>query len=329
MRSSGEGAVQPTEVTPLYGDWRAMVDVSILIVTRDRAQDLERCLESVFAQSGVRFEVIVVDNASSDSGVTSTLAHFPAVRILRLPKNYGDWEARDIGRLQCSAPFILSLDDDAELTPGALEELLAVARTNPRLAVVQPRVLEPRRMPGRVLGAHHDPAIPHLIAGFLGGACLLQASALQRAGGFPHFWLGGAEPFLSLRFLDLGYEMAYWPHATIVHWASPVGRVRWQRLYYGSAGRIRAVLRNEPRFFYRVAHVLWKPVVCALVSIQRGHFFGAWLSLMLLYGLGVTELFRAPLSKVATMKKQTYIRKNVVMLPDTANQGLGVGCTSE
>lgn len=307
-----------------------MVDLSILIVTRDRAQDIERCLKSVFAPSGVGFEVIVVDNASSDPCVISTLAHFPAVRILRLPKNYGDWEARDIGRLQCGAPFILSLDDDAELTPGALEELLTVARKNPRLAVVQPRVLEPRRMPGRVLGAHHDPAIPHLIAGFLGGACLLQANALQRAGGFPHFWLGGAEPFLSLRFLDLGYEMAYWPHASIVHWASPVGRVPWQRLYYISAGRIRAVLRNEPRFSYRVAHVLWKPIACGLASIQRGHFLGALLSLVLLYGLGVKEWFYRPLSTVATMKKGRYIRNNLVMLPDTAVQEtLGLACTGE
>lgn len=305
-----------------------MVDVSVLIVTRDRAEDLERSLASVFASSAVRFEVVVVDNASRDPRVTSTLARYPAVRIVRLPKNYGDWEGRDIGRLQCRAPYILSLDDDAELTPGALKELLDVARSNPNLAVVQPRVLEPRRNPRRVFGAHHDPAIPHLIAGFLGGACLIQARALQDAGGFPHFWLGGAEPFLTLRFLDLGYDMAYWPGATILHWASPIGRVAWRRLYFGSAGRIRAVLRNEPRLPYRVAHLLWKPIACGLASIQRGHVGGAILSPLLLYGLGVKELFSRPLSSAAAMKRSALLRNSLVMLPSTTAQVCGFDCTS-
>lgn len=289
-----------------------MHDLSILIVTRDRPDDLERCLASVFRPVNVSFEVVVVDNASSDARVAAVLRRYPGVRVVHLPRNYGDWEGRDIGRLQCDAPYILSLDDDAELSPGAAEELLEVARSNPNLAVVQPRVLEPLRRPGVVLGTPHDTSFPHLVGGFLGGACLLRAKALHEAGGFPHFWLGGAEPFLSLRFLDLGYDMVFWPGATIMHWASQANRVAWHRSYFASAGRIRAIVRNEPRVFHRLAHVFWKPLACSLACVRRRHFAAAMVSLLPLYAIGVKELFSRPLSNAQAIRRSFFLRKNVV-----------------
>ena len=306
-----------------------MYQLSILIVTRNRPSDLERCLHSVFnsrtkISRGGSSEVIVVDNGSTDQRVRDVLVRFPIDRVIHLPKNYGDWEGRDIGRLQCKGQYILSLDDDAEVVQNGVWELFRAAQAFPRAAVIQPRVLEPLRFPGRVLGAQHDPTRPHLIAGFLGGACLYRSEALDRAGGFPHFKLGGAEPFLSYRFLDLGYEMIYVPSATIIHWASKEERVEWQRIYFGSAGRIKAVLRNEPRLLRRLAHLAWKPFVAGVFSLRKRRPLVALIMVPALFCVAIREVFSKPLSSVATCEQLEYLRRVAVFreLPSSPDSEL-------
>lgn len=292
-----------------------MTEISVLIVTRNRPDDLRRCLRSVFDDPTGK-EVVVVDNGSTLPQVGEVLAAFPDVKLLRLSRNYGDWPARDLGRHKCESPLILSLDDDAELMAGALGRLLEYAKAFPNAAVVQPAVIEPTRFPGRILGALHDPKVPHLLAGFLGGACVYRAQALGEAGGFPHFWLGGAEPYLTLRFLDLGYDIVYAPDATIIHWASPAGRIVWNRLYYISAGRLRAVLRNEPRLGVRLLHVLWKPPALAGACIRRGLILPALFLPVALFFLGLMELRKRPVGSVHAFRKLAALRHT--MHPVTA-----------
>jgi len=197
------------------------------------------------------------------------------------------------------------------LTEGSLLRLLQWADMLPQAAVIQPRVLEPRRSPGRILGPRHDPEVPHLLPGFLGGACLYRAKVLEDAGGFPHFHLGGAEPFLTYKFLDLGYQIVYVPDVTVVHWASPAGRIPWQRLYFSSAGRVRAVLRNEPRFLFRLGHLFWKPVALALACIERKYYLYAAVLPIPIFFLGIREIFNRPQCKVGTIKLINTLRRQM------------------
>ncbi|MEJ2185764.1 MAG: glycosyltransferase family 2 protein [Gemmatimonadota bacterium] len=108
--------------------------VSVILPTRNRAGLLERALGSALAQEAVAFEVLVVDDASTDDspGLLAALAARDGrVRVLRQPERHGAAVARNRGAAEASAPFLAFLDDDDEWLPGKLQRQVdAAARSD-------------------------------------------------------------------------------------------------------------------------------------------------------------------------------------------------------
>ena len=76
----------------------APVDVSVIIVNWNTREILRQCLRSVFAEThGIGFEVIVIDNASSDNSVEMVRDEFPGVRLIANTKNVGFAAANNQG----------------------------------------------------------------------------------------------------------------------------------------------------------------------------------------------------------------------------------------
>lgn len=100
-------------------------DISIVIPSRDRPDDLRECLQSVLAQETERrVEVIVVDN-HPESGVTPpVVAEFPGVRLLS-ERRQGSAYARNRGLLACRGSIVVCVDDDVVVSAGWLERILA------------------------------------------------------------------------------------------------------------------------------------------------------------------------------------------------------------
>src|SRR6187402_44698 len=95
-------------------------DVTVVIATRDRRAWLEQCLASVLGQQGVSFEVIVVDDASSDGtrDWLSTVSN-PRLKVVLLPEPSERSVARNRGLADASGQYVMFLDDDDSLWPGA------------------------------------------------------------------------------------------------------------------------------------------------------------------------------------------------------------------
>ncbi|HZT18658.1 MAG TPA: glycosyltransferase family A protein [Dongiaceae bacterium] len=108
-------------------------EISVVVPTRDRADLLPRALASALAQEGASFEVIVVDDGSSD-GTAEYLASVadPRLAILRNPAPEGAAAARNRGLAAARAPVTAFLDDDDELLPGFLAASLAAHRRPPQ-----------------------------------------------------------------------------------------------------------------------------------------------------------------------------------------------------
>jgi glycosyltransferase involved in cell wall biosynthesis len=96
--------------------------VSVIIPTHNRAELLGRAIKSVLAQTFEDFELIVVDDASTD-GTPEVVAGFddPRIRYIRLKKNSGAPTARNTGIKKSRGAFIAFLDDDDEWLPHRLE----------------------------------------------------------------------------------------------------------------------------------------------------------------------------------------------------------------
>lgn len=98
-------------------------EFSIIVPIYNVAEDLPACLESICAQSGAEFEVIAVDDASTDDSV-AILQDFarrdPRITVIRQPSNGGLGRARNAGMARARAPYLLFVDSDDMLTGDAL-----------------------------------------------------------------------------------------------------------------------------------------------------------------------------------------------------------------
>ena len=93
-------------------------DISVVLATYDRRHALPRAIASVLAQDGVRFELIVVDDASRD-GTRAYLATLedPRIRVIVAERNGGPSAARNLGLAAARAAIVAFLDSDDAYRP--------------------------------------------------------------------------------------------------------------------------------------------------------------------------------------------------------------------
>ncbi|HEX2694455.1 MAG TPA: glycosyltransferase family 2 protein [Acidobacteriota bacterium] len=118
--------------------------LSIILVNFNDAAHLLECLSSIEANSGgVDCEVIVVDNASTDGSAALVAERFPRVRFIRNDKNEGFGRANNRAVRESRGEFLLFINTDVVLHPGALELLMEEMRTHSDTGVVGPALLAP------------------------------------------------------------------------------------------------------------------------------------------------------------------------------------------
>lgn len=110
-----------------------MPDISVILPTRDRSNLLGRALASVLGQTGVSFEVLLVDNNRCDPPVGDAIARLPAladprVRILPAREAETAAAARNVGLAAARGRWVTFLDDDDEYAPGKLSRQWELAR---------------------------------------------------------------------------------------------------------------------------------------------------------------------------------------------------------
>ena len=122
--------------------------VSIIIVNWNGLRHLPECLDSLSSQSFSDFEVIVVDNGSSD-GSQSYLKGRPEVKLVELPENLGFAAGNNAALPLATGEYLVTLNNDTKAEASWLEELVAVADRHPEAGMVGCRILnyqEPDRV---------------------------------------------------------------------------------------------------------------------------------------------------------------------------------------
>ncbi len=143
----------------------ATLDVSVVIVSYRSREHLPACLASVHASmeaSGLRGEVIVVDNASPDGTAELVAERFPWVRLVANPVNSGFAAAVNQGVRLARGRVIVLLNPDTQLVGDALGRLVRFLDRHPTVGAVGPRLRYPdgRTQPSRR-------RFPTLLTGFL------------------------------------------------------------------------------------------------------------------------------------------------------------------
>jgi GT2 family glycosyltransferase len=117
--------------------------LSIVIVTYNSREQIDECLQSlVNTLPPIAYEILVVDNASSDGTADAVRQRWPAVRVIDAGGNAGFSRANNIGIRETSGAFVLALNPDTNVHAGAVSRLLEVLASMPDAAVVGPRLVD-------------------------------------------------------------------------------------------------------------------------------------------------------------------------------------------
>lgn len=169
--------------------------VSIIIATYDRPRWLSVALESAIHQHPFVPEVIVVDDGSPTDAAAAIVRQYPTVRYHYQPENHGAGAARNAGVRLSTGRYILFVDDDDWLTPGAVAERAALLDRRPEIGAVYSD-LYLASADGAVTGQYyasfarplpvHDIYPDLLLRNFIPlHALLWRRSILEALGGFP------------------------------------------------------------------------------------------------------------------------------------------------
>ena len=121
-----------------------MLDVSIIVVNWNTRDLLADCLNSLTQKvEDFDLEIIVVDNASTDGSPAMLQRAFPQVRLLANEENVGFARANNRGMAASHGRYLLLLNSDAFLQPGALPALVSVAEARPPAGIVGAQLLHP------------------------------------------------------------------------------------------------------------------------------------------------------------------------------------------
>ena len=195
-----------------------VVAVSVVIPTRDRAALVVRAIRSVLAQTFRDFEIIVVDDASTDGTferLSSDFAREIAEGRLRLHRNAGHLErsaTRNAGIALARGEWIALLDDDDYFLPEHLERLAGAAARHPHLDFLNSEglsvdpagnVTDTRlKLPTDLAGERPEIAFRHGI--LWGSTSFFRKAMFERLGGFT-------------RALDFGEDVEFFLRAAMTH----------------------------------------------------------------------------------------------------------------
>lgn len=115
-------------------------DISIIIVNWNGFQHLADCLDSIAEQSYRDFEVILVDNGSTDESVPFVRENYPWVKLVLLTENTGFATGNNRGYQQAVGRYIVTLNNDTRVAKNWLERLIAVAEAHSRAGMVGCRI---------------------------------------------------------------------------------------------------------------------------------------------------------------------------------------------
>jgi GT2 family glycosyltransferase len=239
--------------------------VAVVIPSWNSAGLLPGCLDSLAGEAGLA-EVFVVDNGSTDG--TLELLRERGTRHLALDRNEGFARAMNLGAARTAAPFVLALNADTVLEPGALATLATALAADSTLGGVQPRLLQldeqgtgdPERArlysagqaltaDGRAFetgaGEEQSPRYRRAreVFGVCGAACLLRRELFAELDGYDETYFAFYEDVdLNVRARIAGWRFAYEPAAAVWH----LGNASWLAgAARPSAWNARLVARNR------------------------------------------------------------------------------------
>lgn len=212
------------------------IKASVIIPNWNGAFLLKDCLSSLVKQSFIGFEIILVDNNSTDNSLVYVKENFPQIRIIKLNKNFGFAKAINEGVKATSSKYVVFLNNDTNVDKNWLKSLVECAKSHPEVISVNSKLLNfdnPKRIDGvgilinevgqaRSIGWQEKDRGQYekeeYIFGATGGAALFRREGFIKAGLFDEsYFMYSEEVDFAFRAQFLGYKSIFCPKALVFH----------------------------------------------------------------------------------------------------------------
>lgn len=207
--------------------------VSIMVVTYNSQNYIKACLEKLFKTKYPKFEIIVVDNASSDKTIEIIKKKFVKVRIIQNKKNLGYAGGNNLGVKNAKGNLVAFINPDTQVLPEWLKPLVNTIQS-PRTAACQPKImlLQDKKLicaTGKIsnflgfetLSNYKDKDFSMKIkeiTSFSGSAVLIKKDIYKKLGGFDdQFFMYYEDGDLSWRIRLSGYNIKMVPESVVYH----------------------------------------------------------------------------------------------------------------
>jgi hypothetical protein len=119
------------------------IDVSFVIVSYNTRDCVRTCIDSIIREiRGVAYEIIMIDNASSDGTVAAVRAEYPEVVVIENDTNLFVPPAMNQGIRRATGRYILLTSPDLQLSAAAFDRMYAYLETHPDTGAVSPRLVD-------------------------------------------------------------------------------------------------------------------------------------------------------------------------------------------
>lgn len=273
--------------------------IYIIILTWNNWEDTAVCLGALPQLTYSSYQVVVVDNGSTDETVAHIQDTYPNIHLIQNGRNLGFAAAANIGMqyaLDQQADYVFLLNNDAIVSPALLDELMEQVVNLADMGIVTPP-LSYRDDPQTLWFAgskrhwltlesvdfgpigprqHSDVDTCHVVDYIFGTAMLIPTTVLQHVGLFDeNMYLYYEDMDLSLRMQTAGYKLYYIPTSSVQHGVSGSTRTLSNMRYYYKARSSVIFFRKHTSGWRRLFIIPYR-LASALRTISRLGYHKQW-----------------------------------------------------
>ena len=218
------------------------MDVSVIIPSYNRKDDLRRCVDSVLLQESVSIEIVIVDDCSEDDTVVFLRSNYKSVRVISCSRRFGPSHLRNIGLKAAKGSFVLFLDSDVVLPEkDIVKKMVKIMSASPNIGELGGEIPVYRGIMDQAIGKRRDFfGKNHDVISKKGARsnyqlkdctylatcnCMVRKSVALDVGGFdPYYKFGGEDADFGYRILMKGYLNRVCFKAGVHHHRSFAGR---------------------------------------------------------------------------------------------------------
>ncbi|MDH3735652.1 MAG: glycosyltransferase family 2 protein [Nitrosopumilus sp.] len=235
--------------------------VSIIIVNYNGKKFLDDCFDTLQKITYSNFEIILIDNNSTDNSIEFIKNRYPSTIIIKLEKNYGFAYPNNVGAKNAKGDFLLFLNNDTKVHPDFISEMVDVLKKDSKIAICQSMLLKPDGgidssgdFVDHLGGVYSSKEQIHDIREILsarGASMMIRKEIFNKLKGFDEkFFVSFEDVDLGWRAWIFGYKVVVIPNSIVYHVGAQTTKKMGNELsFHGFKNLLAMKITNfEPKF---------------------------------------------------------------------------------